>query len=132
MTSPHARPLAALPGRPCPIAAALEVVGERWALLVIREIALGANHFTDIVRGTGAPRDRIAARLKALENANVVTRSQYQSAPPRYEYRLTAPGEELVPVLDALLEWGKAHAVALDDPDRQRRYPSMTKSKDTR
>ncbi|ORB66026.1 winged helix-turn-helix transcriptional regulator [Mycolicibacterium tusciae] len=132
MTSPHARPLAALPGRPCPIAAALEVVGERWALLVIREIALGANHFTDIVRGTGAPRDRIAARLKALENANVVTRSQYQSAPPRYEYRLTAPGEELIPVLDALLEWGKAHAVALDDPDRQRRYPSMTKSKDTR
>lgn len=132
MTSPHARPLAALPGRPCPIAAALEVVGERWALLVIREIALGANHFTDIVRGTGAPRDRIAARLKALENANVVTRSQYQSAPPRYEYRLTAPGEELIPVLDALLEWGEAHAVALDDPDRQRRYPSMTKSKDTR
>lgn len=55
MTSPHAFPLAELPGRPCPIAAALEIVGERWALLVIREIALGATHFTDIVRGTGAP-----------------------------------------------------------------------------
>jgi DNA-binding HxlR family transcriptional regulator len=128
MTSAHALPLAELPGRPCPIAAALELVGERWALLVIREIALGATHFTEIVRGTGAPRDRIAARLKALEQADVVARSQYESAPPRYEYRLTESGEALIPVLDALLAWGKVHAVALDDPDRQRHYPSMTTS----
>jgi len=48
--------LGELPGRPCPIAAALELVGERWALLVVREIALGATHFSDIVTGTGAPR----------------------------------------------------------------------------
>ena len=132
MTSAPSMQLADLPGRPCPIAAALELVGERWALLVVREIALGATHFTDIVRGTGAPRDRIAARLKALENAGAVARSQYQSAPPRYEYRLTESGKALIPVLDALLDWGKVHAVALDDPDRQRHYPSMTKSKDKR
>jgi DNA-binding HxlR family transcriptional regulator len=132
MPSAPSVPLAELPGRPCPIAAALELVGERWALLVVREIALGATHFTDIVRGTGAPRDRIAARLKALENAGAVARSQYQSAPPRYEYRLTESGEALIPVLDALLDWGKVHAVAVDDPDRQRRYPSMTKSKGNR
>ena len=132
MTSAPLVPLAELPGRPCPIAAALELVGERWALLVVREIALGATHFTDIVRGTGAPRDRIAARLKALENAGAVARSQYQSAPPRYEYRLTESGEALKPVLDALLDWGKVHAVALDDPERRRHYPSMTKSKDMR
>ncbi|MGZ4465451.1 MAG: winged helix-turn-helix transcriptional regulator, partial [Nocardioides sp.] len=56
-------PLASLPGRPCPIAASLELVGERWALLVVREVALGSRRFTDIVRGTGAPRDRVAARL---------------------------------------------------------------------
>ena len=132
MTSAPDLPLAELPGRPCPIAAALELVGERWALLVVREIALGATHFTDIVRGTGAPRDRIAARLKALEHAGVVARSQYQSGPPRYEYRLTESGEALIPVLDALLKWGKVHAVAPDDPDRQRHYPSMTKLKDKR
>ena len=129
MTLAHTLPLAELPGRPCPIAAALELVGERWALLVIREIVLGATHFTDIVQGTGAPRDRIAARLKALEQADVVARLQYQSAPPRYEYRLTESGEALIPVLDALLAWGKVHAVSLDDPDRQRYYPSMTTSK---
>ena len=74
-------PLADLPGRPCPIAAALALVGERWALLVVREIALGATRFSDIVAGTGAPRDRIAARLKALESAGVVARSAVPRRP---------------------------------------------------
>ena len=119
-------PLAQLPGRPCPIAAALELVGERWALLVVREIALGATHFSDIVRGTGAPRDRIAARLKALETAGVVDRTPYQDTPPRYEYRLTDSGRALIPVLDALLAWGQVHAVDPSDPDRERRYPTFT------
>ncbi|OBG95464.1 HxlR family transcriptional regulator [Mycobacterium sp. E136] len=119
-------PLAELPGRPCPIAAALELVGERWALLVVREIALGATRFSDIVRGTGAPRDRIAARLRALEQAGVVARSRYQDAPERHEYRLTDSGRALLPVLDALLAWGQAHAVSEFDPDRQRRYPPLT------
>jgi DNA-binding HxlR family transcriptional regulator len=126
--------LADLPGRPCPIAAALELVGERWALLVVREIALGATRFGDIIAGTGAPRDRIAARLKALENAGVVCRTPYHAGPVRYEYRLTESGDALIPVLDALLKWGKRHAVADDDPDRQRRYRPMSelKAKDSR
>jgi DNA-binding HxlR family transcriptional regulator len=112
--------LADLPGRPCPIAAALEVVGERWALLVIREIALGNTRFTGIVAGIGAPRDRVAARLRALEDAGVITRVAYQSAPPRFDYRLTASGQALIPVLDALLTWGNDHVVAPDDPNRDR------------
>lgn len=125
-------PLASLPGRPCPIAAALDLVGERWALLVVREIAIGATHFSDIVRGTGAPRDRIAARLKALESAGIITRSPYQRAPVRHEYQLTDSGEALVPVLDALLAWGKVHAVMPDDPDRQDRYRPFTQLKESR
>ena len=76
--------LSDLPGRPCPIAASLALVGERWSLLVIRELALGNSRFDDIVRGTGAPRDRIAARLKALEDAGVISSAAYQSAPPRF------------------------------------------------
>ena len=115
-------PLATLPGRPCPIAAALEVVGERWALLVVREIALGATRFGAIVQGTGAPRDRIAARLRTLEAAGVVTRVPYQSAPRRDDYELTESGRALVPVLDALLGWGQQYAVDVDDPDRRRHY----------
>lgn len=124
-----AAPLAELPGRPCPIAATLEVVGERWSLLVVRELALGVTRFSDIVRGTGAPRDRIAARLKTLENAGVVTRSPYQSGPPRYQYALTASGEALVGVLNALLAWGKQYAVSPDDPDRQVHYPPLRSRK---
>jgi DNA-binding HxlR family transcriptional regulator len=112
--------LADLPGRPCPIAAGLEVVGERWALLVVREVALGAHRFTDIAAGTGAPRDRVAARLKTLTESGVVERRQYQSGPDRFEYHLTQSGRALIPVLDALLAWGREWAVSPDDPDLPR------------
>lgn len=118
-------PLADLPGRPCPIAAALELVGERWALLVVREIAMGSVRFGDIVRGTGAPRDRVAARLKALTAAGVVERRPYQARPDRYEYVLTGSGRELLPALDALLGWGLRHVVASDDPKRQAAYRGL-------
>lgn len=116
------KPLGELPGRPCPIAASLEVVGERWALLVVREIVMGSTRFTDIVRGTGAPRDRIAARLKVLEEAGVIERRAYQDHPSRHDYALTESGRALVPVLDALLAWGAEYAVTKDDPDRMPHY----------
>lgn len=112
-------PLADLPGRPCPVAASLELVGERWALLVVREIALGNTRFSDIVRGTGAPRDRIAARLRSLESAGVIAREQASDS-RRHTYRLTEAGAELTPVLNALLAWGDRHVVAIDDPRRPR------------
>jgi DNA-binding HxlR family transcriptional regulator len=118
-------PLADLPGRPCPIAAALELVGEKWALLVVREIALGAHRFGEIVTGTGAPRDRIAARLKTLENAGVVTRMPYQDHPRRDEYHLTDSGRGLIPTLDTLRAWGRENAVAADDPLRAGPYRTI-------
>jgi DNA-binding HxlR family transcriptional regulator len=110
--------LGELPGRACPIAASLEVVGERWALLVVRELWMGSRRFGEIVAGTGAPRDRIAARLKVLEDAGVVERRPYQESPPRFDYHLTESGWALVPVLRGLLRWGRDHAVAADDPLR--------------
>ena len=121
MTSRAATPpLAALPGRACPIAASLEVVGERWSLLVVREVALGARRFNAIVAGTGAPRDRIAARLTRLVEAGILERRPYQSGPDRFDYHLTAAGLALVPVLDGLLQWGRAYAVDPQDPDLAR------------
>ena len=101
--------LAELPGRACPIAASLELIGERWSLLIIRELALGNRRFSGIVKQTGAPRDRVAARLKALEHVGVVRPAAYQSAPPRFDYHLTESGRD--PVLDALTAWGLDHAV---------------------
>lgn len=99
-------PFEDLPGRPCPIAASLEVVGERWALLVVREISLGNHRFGEIARGTGAPRDRLSARLRALVDAGVLERRQYGDSPARAGYHLTAAGRDLLPVLQALLQWG--------------------------
>lgn len=99
-------PLAELPGRPCSIAGALEVVGDRWSLLVVREVALGAHRFTDIAAGTGAPRDRLSARLHDLVAVGVLERRAYSTAPPRSDYHLTRSGRDLLPVLQALLQWG--------------------------
>jgi DNA-binding HxlR family transcriptional regulator len=124
--------LADLPGRPCAIAAALELVGERWALLIVRELTMGNSRFEDIVRGTGAPRDRVAARLKALDEAGVIQRRAYQTAPPRYDYLLTDSGRALVPVLDALLAWGRDHAVRPGDPDRDRYHRARAKPRPER
>jgi DNA-binding HxlR family transcriptional regulator len=95
-----------LPGRPCSVAAALNLIGEKWALLAVREIVFGNQRFDAIARNTGAPRDRLAARLRALEAGGVLTRRQYSERPPRYEYELTEAGQELRGVLTALRAWG--------------------------
>jgi DNA-binding HxlR family transcriptional regulator len=95
-----------LPGRPCSIARALDLIGEKWALLAIREINFGNRRFNEIARNTGAPRDRLAARLHSLVDAGILERREYQSSPPRAEYRLTEAGQDLAPVLRALLGWG--------------------------
>ncbi len=102
---------ATLPGRPCSAAAALELVGDRWSLLIVREVLFGHHRFSSLVRNTGAPRDRLAARLKSLVEAGILTKQQYSDAPPRSEYHLTAAGRALAPVLQALREWGDSYAV---------------------
>src|SRR3954454_5076390 len=99
-------PFESLPGRPCPVAASLELVGERWSLLVIREVSLGNHRFSEIARGTGAPRDRLSARLSALVEAGVLERRPYSTSPPRSGYHLTAAGRDLLPVLQGLMQWG--------------------------
>ena len=96
--------------RVCSIADALELVGDRWSLLVIREIGLGVRRFTGIQRNTGAPREMLTARLRKLEDSGVITRQQYSEHPPRYDYMLTEAGQALVPVLRSLRRWGEKYA----------------------
>jgi len=96
--------------RICGIADALQVVGDRWALLTIRELGFGVTRFNDIQARTGAPRASLAARLRELEDAGLVERHRYSSHPPRDEYQLTAAGRELGPVLRELRAWGERHA----------------------
>lgn len=103
--------VARLPGRPCSAAAALELVGSRWALLTVRELLFGNHRFDQIARNTGAPRDRLALRLRALEAAGVVERRPYSERPIRFEYHLTQAGRDLAPVVGALRAWGDKWAV---------------------
>jgi DNA-binding HxlR family transcriptional regulator len=105
-----------LPGRPCSVAAALELVGDRWSLLVIRELVFGNTRFSDLVRNIGAPRDRLAARLRSLVEAGIVERRQYSESPPRWDYHLTPAGWALRPVLQALRIWGDEWAVTEPPP----------------
>src|ERR1700742_3082979 len=100
-----------LGARPCSVAAALEILGERWSLLAVREMAYGVHRFARIAAYTGASRDILAERLRKLEAAGVVERRQYSEHPPRFEYYLTAAGEELYPILRTLAEWGDRWAV---------------------
>lgn len=97
--------------RGCPIAAALDVVGDRWSLLVLRDLSRGIHRFNDIQARTGAPRDRLTTRLRELEEAGVVSRRRYSEHPPRDEYVLTDAGRAIAPVLHELEVWGEKHAL---------------------
>ncbi|MFB7863222.1 winged helix-turn-helix transcriptional regulator [Streptomyces sp. NPDC056069] len=92
--------------RPCSIADTLALVGEKYSLLVLREISLGVRRFDRIARNTGAPRDILTARLKRLVEAGILEKVAYSERPKRYEYRATPAGEELAPVLVTLMAWG--------------------------
>jgi DNA-binding HxlR family transcriptional regulator len=100
-----------LAGRPCAVASSLELVGDRWSLLIVREVTFGNHRFSQIARNTGAPRDRLAARLRSLVDAGILER-RLAGEGARYEgYFLTDAGEDLGQVIRALLVWGDKWAV---------------------
>ncbi len=98
--------------RVCSIADALDLVGERYSLLILRELGFGVTRFNDIRHNTGAPRETLATRLRALEDAGLVERRRYSEHPPRDEYVMTDAGKALGPSLLALRKWGEAFAPA--------------------
>jgi DNA-binding HxlR family transcriptional regulator len=93
-------------GMACSIAGALEQIGDRWALLLIRDMSLGLSRYDDLRASTGIPEATLAARLKHLSASGIVERVRYQERPPRDEYRLTPKGRDLWKVSVALREWG--------------------------
>ena len=96
---------------PCPIARSLDLIGERWTILIVRElIRFGPRKFQDFEQAlVGIGPNTLSARLKRLENAGIVERRFYEQHPPRAEYLLTERGKELRPVLKALFAWGERH-----------------------
>ncbi|MBW8705763.1 putative HTH-type transcriptional regulator [Streptomyces sp. MBT84] len=95
--------------RVCSIADALQVVGERWSLLILRELHFGVHRFRDIQVNTGVPRETLSLRLRTLEESGVIERRRYCDRPPRDEYVLTQAGQDLAPVLMALHAWGEVY-----------------------
>jgi len=102
----------------CTIAAALAVVGEKWAFLVLREAFNGVRRFDDMQRRTGMPRQVLSSRLSRLVSDGILRKTPYQDEGqrPRSEYRLTDKGVELYPVMVALLGWGDKYVAQADGP----------------
>ena len=96
---------------PCPIAGALDLMGDGWTLLVIRDLLFYDKHrFADFLDSPEhISTNVLAERLKRLEKRGLVERRRYQERPPRDEYYLTVKGHDLLPVLRELIKWGQAH-----------------------
>lgn len=103
----------------CPIASTLDVAGDKWTLLIIRDIGLFGKHrnkdFQDA--GEGIPTNILANRLKQLVSAGLVEKRLYQDHPPRYEYHLTTAGRGLLPVIRAMATWAVANVEGTRLPD---------------
>lgn len=102
----------------CSVARAVEVLGDRWTVLVLRDVFNGVRRFDDLQRHLGIARDVLTKRLAALVEEGVIERRPYRDpgSRTRYEYRLTQAGLELRPVLLALIEWGDRYRAAPDGP----------------
>jgi DNA-binding HxlR family transcriptional regulator len=107
----------------CPVASALDVVGDRWTLLVIRDLFAGKHRFGEFLNSPEhIPTNILAERLKRLERAGLIASTLYSEHPPRFEYHLTSRGRDLAPVVDAMATWGLAQFPGTRR--HQRRAPS--------
>ena len=94
----------------CSIAGALDVVGERWSLLIVRDVFLGVRRFDQLQADLGIARNVLQTRLSRLVDQDILEKRLYSEHPPRYEYRLTDKGLDLWPTLVALMYWGDTYA----------------------
>jgi DNA-binding HxlR family transcriptional regulator len=106
------------PGLDCSVAKALEVIGERWSLLIVRAVMHGNRRFGEMQGSLGIARNVLSARLERLIEEDILERRAYQESPPRYEYFLTQKGLDLWPALIALLHWGDRYSPGPDGPRR--------------
>ncbi|MFI5607841.1 winged helix-turn-helix transcriptional regulator [Amycolatopsis sp. NPDC051903] len=98
------------------VARALDVLGERWTLLILRESFFGVRRYAQFARNLGIPRPTLSARLKQLVELGVLDRVVYATEPDRHEYRLTAAGKDIFPALVILMRWGDDHLATPSGP----------------
>jgi DNA-binding HxlR family transcriptional regulator len=106
----------------CSVARALEVLGERWTLLLVRDALLGIRRFDDFQQSLGIARNVLAERLRRLVEAGVLERVRYEERPPRFEYRLTAMGRALGGPVVSLMQWGDRYLPGPGGPPRVARH----------
>lgn len=95
----------------CPVACTLDVLGDKWSLLVVRDVMRGKRRYAEFAASPeGIPTNILADRLKRLASQGVISRRKYSQHPPRVEYELTAKGEALRPIMRAMVDWGVRHA----------------------
>jgi DNA-binding HxlR family transcriptional regulator len=111
-------------GQNCSIARALEVVGERWTLLIVRDAFLGLRRFDEFQERLGIARNVLADRLNRLVDEGILERVPYSERPERFEYQLTRKGRDLVPALVTLGQWG--------DKYRSEKPPTLLRRKSDR
>src|ERR1700737_735530 len=101
-------------GMACSIAGVLEAIGDRWAVLILRDLSLGLRRYEDLRRSTGVTNATLSDRLKHLEDNELIERRRYQVHPERYEYILTSKGRDTILVMQALAQVGDKWAVSGD------------------
>jgi DNA-binding HxlR family transcriptional regulator len=102
----------------CPVARTLDLIGDRWTLLIIRDMFLGKSRFSEFRSSNPAPPPRLLSqRLRRLEENGFVERIVHSERPPRAEYVLTARGRTLHPILREIVSWGLEHTFAEDEAD---------------
>ena len=112
------RPYSAYDSDACSIARTLALVGDRWTLLVLRDVANGVGRFDELAGHLGVARNVLSGRLARLAQAGLVERSAYRElgARERHEYRLSGPGRELIPILLAFMAWGDRNLAGPEGP----------------
>ena len=94
----------------CPVACTLDVLGDRWSLLVVRDVMRGKRRYAAFLESPEGTTNILADRLKRLAAKGVIRSRRYSQHPPRVEYELTPKGEDLRPIMRAMVEWGVRHA----------------------
>ena len=93
----------------CSVGRAMDILGERWTFLILRESFYGVRRFSDMQRNLGIARNILSNRLQTLVGAGILERRRYQEEPERYEYRLSEAGIDLYPAIVTLMRWGDRH-----------------------
>lgn len=111
----------------CPVTVALDTLGDKWSLVVLRDMFIGKKRFSEFLESPeGIQRNILTNRLKRLEKSGIIKRTRYQRRPDRYDYHLTRAGADLLPVLQAFVRWSMDHVSGVWSPkeDFFQRRPS--------